>query len=422
MEEAGVEHYVHLRSIDDEYEHLESTLPPRARPGGMGSVPAGEGAGNAEDEEIGGTNDGVDCSSGSLGEGGRGEQGRESNGNRARGQKARDGAADATRDGQDSSAQQQHTNFNCDNGNQREASSPFIPPKQTACGQSGTVGSASYGGPDERAGNGRRYPSPSSPSPHHYRSPSCSPRLSPRPARSPYRQEGVGARESSDRGEKWRWQNRQEPEDASMGATGQEFGDEKCERGRNTMQGGVGDIEGNLFTTLSEERKEEIPTKAWVLESREKPPMATSMPREFENINVDTNGTNRGRASEGIPPDLWYQSTKTGELYAGPGSGVQAPWFAPPTGTLVGFDSDAGPGSVERGDTEGPSSGGSGGTVLFFDNGSLEGGDGEDDGTVGEGWQQAESGSCLGGLDFSFPEDNTSTAFAVDKEVSLLPC
>ncbi|CAN0543840.1 unnamed protein product, partial [Ectocarpus sp. 12 AP-2014] len=34
LEEAGVERYVHLRSVDDEYEHLESTLPSRGRRGG----------------------------------------------------------------------------------------------------------------------------------------------------------------------------------------------------------------------------------------------------------------------------------------------------------------------------------------------------------------------------------------------------
>lgn len=46
---------------------------------------------------------------------------------------------------------------------------------------------------------GRRHPA-TPPSSYHYRSPSCSPRLSPRPCRSPYRQEGVGTRESSGRG------------------------------------------------------------------------------------------------------------------------------------------------------------------------------------------------------------------------------
>ena len=50
-EEAGEEHYVHFRSVDDEYEFLESTLPPRARHGDAAAAGnAGEGtSGGGED-------------------------------------------------------------------------------------------------------------------------------------------------------------------------------------------------------------------------------------------------------------------------------------------------------------------------------------------------------------------------------------
>ena len=49
---------------------------------------------------------------------------------------------------------------------------------------------------------------PCSPSAYHYRSPMCSPRLSPRPTRSPYRQEGVGRRETAERGKHERSRSR----------------------------------------------------------------------------------------------------------------------------------------------------------------------------------------------------------------------
>lgn len=50
VEEMGMEHYVHLRSVDDEYEHLESTLPQRSRhgsdhPGSSGDTRGSDGAG-----------------------------------------------------------------------------------------------------------------------------------------------------------------------------------------------------------------------------------------------------------------------------------------------------------------------------------------------------------------------------------------
>ncbi|CAM9242111.1 unnamed protein product, partial [Discosporangium mesarthrocarpum] len=51
VEESGSEEYVHLRSKDDEYEHLESNLPPRAR----GAAPGGAESGGGPGPGAGGT-------------------------------------------------------------------------------------------------------------------------------------------------------------------------------------------------------------------------------------------------------------------------------------------------------------------------------------------------------------------------------
>lgn len=168
---------MHLRSADDEYEHLESSLPQRARQG----TAAPSGAGDMGDADSVAPDISYACGAGS-------------------------GA------GENSPSETRRSNFG--EGDAREPASPATP---SSGGRAGSdecrtrFEGRSYGGTQAEGGKGAKkaggcFPSSSSPmSPYHYRSPSCSPRLSPRlspprSTRSPYRQEGVGRKEDTYRG------------------------------------------------------------------------------------------------------------------------------------------------------------------------------------------------------------------------------
>lgn len=177
VEEAGEEHYVHLRSVDDEYEHLESTLPPRA--GGAA------GQGTADDFAAGAdTATDVPC-------------GNEAEINPAfdRGESAFDAEqrAESVHGGGTWTVGSTPDEENGGQGNsegQRSGQQRFARRQSDERWDAEDDLCRARGNHPDRP---RRMSSPLSP--QHHRSPSCSPRLSPRLARSPYRRAGIGGRE-----------------------------------------------------------------------------------------------------------------------------------------------------------------------------------------------------------------------------------
>ena len=397
LEEAGVERYVHLRSVEDEYEHLESTLPSRARggggaAGGVGGNPPAEGVeGGPGASDVGGDLDTVNegGSGSAAGEDLVGNAPARSDEGGTEGHSVAEGSgqADGPGGGGPLHQQPQHNQQpDCQGrvGSQDEPSSPpFAPPERPTGARhhdddaelplDATKAEALPRRRDDHAGvaspaepllgvgtkrtGDKRYPAtPPPPSSYHYRSPSCSPRLSPRPGRSPYRQEGVGTRESSGRGDSSRASRKQ-------GHRPREEAEHKGDIGAS------GDVPG----------RPEGP----------------------------------GAAGEGIRPDLWSSDhvydTPEAVFMGGGGSSAD----------IGGVGGDGGGGGRGGGGGDGgclegvgsADSGGFGdgyeGSVVFIDN--QQSGGGQHDGTaVGdEGWWPQESGSVLRGVDFAFDTANS---------------
>lgn len=198
-EESGAEHYVHFRSVDDEYEFLESTLPPRARHGDTAAAGnTGEGISEGGDDVVravarGATKDPAGMEEEGTGEGGthRRGAGSSSDGRNIKGDTADVGLSARGDSGvTDNAYPNENLSVNLEGGDDG-----IVDDINFAAGWGGRVES---GG--EVADDDQEHRTPFSPSAYHYRSPVCSPRLSPSPTRSPYRQEGVGRRETTERG------------------------------------------------------------------------------------------------------------------------------------------------------------------------------------------------------------------------------
>lgn len=412
MEESGVEHYVHLRSVDDEYEHLESTLPPRARQGAA----AAAGAETAGDGAPGACEDGTSVNAGGREAGQRAEASGSSSddpGAVERGHGGDEGTNDGIRKSGPINSKDQ-----CE---ERQAYYPGVgehsrPSESSPAPQSTSpqTGSSRHGHEDtagaRRNGNataevsgvgagGRRHPSPSPPSPsYHYRSPSCSPRLSPRPARSPYRQEGVGGRESSGRGERRRWHAREEQQhqedvpargvglsaaDDTEAGRGRSVGGTYCSAGEENGKGG----ESGGFV---EERGDEGgAARRWGTGfcAADVPPVSAPVPRSYlEETDGVTEAQSKGGVNGEVRSDFWCNANKP----AGTESGFRPPWDSTPPGTARPvFDGGGdvnGEGSFDLGENQC-------GSVVFLDIDSGKGGNGENTGADGKDWGEAESGS-----------------------------
>lgn len=425
LEEAGVERYVHLRSVDDEYEHLESTLPSRARSGGgtggVGGNPQAEGVeGDPGASENRGDADtvieGADGDGGDVGDGGPTRKAEPQGRVRDGGHEGSNGSQASSQDGAPKSIasirheQQQQQPPECTGGvrNQCEFSpATFLPPEHTkgSLYRDGGAPHARLGAerPDDSAGGSRvescpgekerstapgragdkRHISPSAPpSPYHFRSPSCSPRLSPRPARSPYRQEGVGGRESSSRGESKRGcqegGRREGPEHSVNSTSGPSD--------KDGPRGHVADGRGADATA--------------------------GVRQSGGQAQAGREGEEHGKeATENFDrPDVWpdhqlfSHQTTTGSHST---ESQRPPWVDAPEGSFAGSASGVGHSRDEK-DSVGFDGSGDGyeGSVVFIDKhdhqSGGEGGQGEDLAGGEESWWHPEGGSVLRGVNFSF--------------------
>eukprot|EP00903_Cladosiphon_okamuranus_P016310 g15042.t1 len=444
LEETGVERYVHLRSVDDEYEHLESTLPTRARngeagaAGGVGGNPPAEGVeGGPGDNETGGDVDTV--VDGGDSDGRPAAQAEPAEGTSHRGKRDGrnvDGGSEHNSGARSESPRQPQPE-------RQTSSSLYVSPEQRIeipCRDNDAEPNAAlprrldaaHGGgpikpsfeetplpPGEAAPvgtEGRRHPSPP-PSAYHYRSPSCSPRLSPRPMRSPYRQEGVGGRESSGRAESARGscENGERREESAEPACsyGGAGGDAARRRGHaegsEHVVGGRkhGDMAGGddgAKTHRREEKEDEgeeeegaggLDSLAGVLACS---PLPGPVPSRGD-------GGNRGASAEGsggddVRPDAW--SSSVARVAASEGAFV---------GSTGGGPSDDGLEGAEFGESAGFGEGYEG-SVVFIDNQSHEDERGQYSplAHAEEGWWQPGSGSVLRGVDFAFEEEDDSAA------------
>lgn len=211
---------MHFRSVDDEYEFLESTLPPRARHGDATDAGnAGEGiSGGGEDVTRAGArgdtkDDRGDYPAGVEGEPNEEEKGGEgarTDGTRRCGASSPSAGGNVKGDAAAVGLSARGESGVVDNASADENPSVNLGGRDGDCGGrvDDTIFAASWGGRIESGGEladgDQQYCSLFSPSAYHYRSPMCSPRLSPRPMRSPYRQEGVGRRETTERGNQGR--------------------------------------------------------------------------------------------------------------------------------------------------------------------------------------------------------------------------
>lgn len=467
---------MHLRSVDDEYEHLESTLPSRARTGGaaggVGGTPAAEevesGAGAGETRERpdgtanedggdgdgdGGGNGAVDGDSGGNGD----ADGRSENGVGPTPEEHRecDGDDDAGGDNglQGDTFREQRRpehNFPGESGDRDEsppaASVPFGEQDEAnhhnphvARGGSWSEDrrhdthaewSAAVGGDAAE-----RHPLPSSPLPYHYRSPSCSPRLSPRPARSPYRQEGVGERVSSGRGEVRRGQRQEElaQKDNShftrgdvSSLKGSEFRrlDVESEKGQ-AGESSRADVTGAWDNAATGYPGSKVPAHGrenggTSLDAKRAvhcaSPIATLTPRAGLCGSRDTPILPGcvGQVGDCVRPEIRTDiqqpkrhpgtSSPAGSTRrrSGADTAQEQTFWANNDGNV----DDDGKGSVDWGGFGNKH----GGSVVFFDNqdgqGEGVGDEGKSDGE--EGWWQPESGSVLQGLEFSFQRDPSS--------------
>lgn len=430
MEESGVEHYVHLRSIDDEYEHLESTLPPRARQG------AAAGAETAGDEAPGPGEDGTSVNAGG-GVAGRESEASGSSSGDSRAAERRHGSDEGTTEGVrnnlpnnsiDQHEQRQEFHGAGEHKHSESSSAPQSSSPQTGCSRHGredNAGTRRNGNATSVAGVGagvRRHPSPSPPSPsYHYRSPSCSPRLSPRPARSPYRQEGVGGRESSGRGERRHWYAREEQHQEDGPATGVGLSaatDTEEDRGRSVVgldcsTGEENKKSSESGTFVEEQGDEGGDARRWAIGSCSVvvPPVSATAPLScLEETHGIAGAQSERDINGGIRPALWCNTNKSANIK----SDIRPPWDdAPPGIALSGVDGGGGlkgEGSVDSGENRW-------GSMVFFDNDSNKGGDGNRTGAGGGDWGQAESGSALKGLPIFCGDDATSVFNSTGKKV-----
>lgn len=397
LEEAGAEHYVHLRSVDDEYENLESTLPPQARQGGTG------GGGTA----AGADGDTVRPPTGAAGYGAEGPH--------------QDGDDTGTaNESRNSNRQEEETGqyFNCPNsvgGDERHYEEPTSSSRNMQRNDGfnvENVGGAegAEGAERDRIPNAaRRGAEWSQPTGFHYRSPNCSPRLSPRPARSPYRQEGVGGRESSGRFGSMRRDaptpvggaaeaspSKQPSSDFDNDiATKEKRGEENGENRVHDRQNGTSpyDGEGTVDTrspALWEDPDGETGTPNTMVVDRE----------------IDTRGSYTAEVSHRDEPGMIRLQNVAGD---------RLPWENTSIFDHVDADGDGnddGEGSVDSVAADIQS-------VIFFDNGSLRNDEsiGIED---GEAWHQEEAlASTLRGLDFTFGGDDGSVVLPGPEEVTL---
>lgn len=319
-----MERYVHLRSVDDEYEHLESTLPSRARSGGAaagvgGTPPAEEVESGPEANESRRHTDATENGgSGDVGGDVVGDGDVDVNGGGQRDNKVEPTVEDRACEGDDGQGgndgaqsdtvrqgQRPEHGFSYESEDHTKSSpAVFVPLQEPAetfhqdDSAARSVNRCQHRRRNTRPGWGdavdgaaaESYPSPSTPLPYHYhyRSPSCSPRLSPRPARSPYRQEGVGERVSTGRGEarqpRHSGQREEEMEEKNINASS-----------RSDIGGGQGNgfpwpqVAGEEGHVGESSHAEE--PRAWNNAGNEDPDTETP-PQERENGDEDLNAGN----------------------------------------------------------------------------------------------------------------------------------
>ncbi|CAB1112675.1 unnamed protein product [Ectocarpus sp. CCAP 1310/34] len=460
------------RSVDDEYEHLESTLPSRWRSGGaaggVGGTPGAEGVEsgpganqNGEDNDTT-VNEGRGFDDGGLrGDGGPGI-------GQAAGERLNGGAGDGGRSqhagAERCSPRQRHQQQpNAPGGSQSHgepASTTYVPLDQragmndhdddtdssqrdaahrdTAPGEdpAGILeqhppAGASGVAPSLRA-KGKRFISPS---PYHYRSPSCSPRLSPRPARSPYRQEGVGARESSGRGESKRTSSHQGPaeEGASFsrggvkdpGGSSSNSDDPGAARRERQEEGAarIGGVKHNDGMTAEETGEE-----CWF--SGDRPSQPTEEEGQAKSNDSGDSRTSTcplasgggGDVVDGLQPGLGCQNTSLVQNLEAGGDHLERPLRGDTSADALRKAGDDHVGAHRGTPVDFPGLGSEcGGSVDFLDNQNHQGEGGREDGEFrGEkGWWQAQSGSALNEMEISFEGDNVSVLNVAGKEMNV---
>lgn len=436
LEETGVERYVHLRSVDDEYEHLESTLPTRARSGGAGAAggvggnPHAEGVerGPGDNEHIGdvdtvvdgGDNDERSAEGAALSEGTsyRGEPDGRNSGTHS--ENPRHPRPERQTSSWPAVPPEQRIKFPYQDDDVEPNAA--LPRRDAAHGSGPVDPSFMEIPPDETAHGGtddRRHPSPP-PSAYHYRSPSCSPRLSPRPMRSPYRQEGVGGRESSGRGEGTRrsaenGERREESADPACSPGG--GGGDAARRGRHAEgsarvvgEGKHGDVAGDSDDARTDGR-EEKEGAGGLRPSTGVPcsPLLGPVPNRGDGGNEGASA--QGSGGDDDRPDACFITEGLNKP-----SATRVDEFE---GACVG-----GRGGGLGGDgLEGAGLGDSGGfgegyegSVVFIDNQGHEGGGGQYSRSAHaeEGWWQPESESVLRGVDFAFEKEDNVPVPAVN--------
>ena len=489
LEETGVERYVHLRSVDDEYEHLESTLPSRARNGnggaaggGVGGSPPAEGVegGPGEGEDVGdGDGDTVVGGGGGDGDGRsaagegpaaaqqesnhRGEEGRGGGDGRGTldGGSERNNSHSGAQSESPRPQQRQQPEHRAPSSSSSSSSAPPVPLEQRIelPYQEGDEGldagldaalprrdparsGGSPAGPSlvevpsddaetaENAENAapavadpRRCPSSPPPSAYHYRSPSCSPRLSPRPKRSPYRQEGVGGRESSGRGEVPRKsgeerKRREELETPPCSSPGEGDSSEGAARRGRRQPGGVthAAAEGKCSGLVGESGG----AKACQGEDKKGHERGQEGDARVLRSSSGSSSSCSPMLSGPVPvPSRGDGDSRVASPQGGGDVGIQAEDAAlsdteegsrKPSATRL----DGSEGALTRGgglegaesDEPGGFTDGHEGSVVFIDNQGREGGDGQTNSSAHaeEGWwhHQPESGSVLRGVDFAF--------------------
>lgn len=278
LEEAGAEQYVHFRSVDDEYEHLESTLPPRARHGAADTGATGEGAGGRAEERASDVDEqgGGDIFGASTpGRERRSEESAVENPGETAGKSEAWDDETAPRHAVQTGIGmppevpgEGYTAYEEDGTtSQREDQARYFPVETSNYASESDI---ARGGDDRGKSkaelNGRPCHSQQqrqqpSPSLYHFRSPSCSPRLAPRPVRSPYRQEGVGAKERSGRGEPKYWQEDRHNYDDAGRAPSQSIhasgGESDVEEVHGAGASDRADRESLIIQTASREKRHE---------------------------------------------------------------------------------------------------------------------------------------------------------------------
>lgn len=448
LEETGVERYVHLRSVDDEYEHLESTLPSRARnagaAGGVGGNPPAEGveSGPGANENSGDVDTVIEGgdSDGRSAAGEEPAQGRSHQGERDG--RSVDGGSEqnsGTHSGSSRQQKQQQEHPGGDRNQGQSSSEPSVSeqriefpyedddaelnaarndalPRREAARRSGPADASFVENPPDvekfAAPSGiddRKYPSPSPPSAYHYRSPSCSPRLSPRPMRSPYRQEGVGGRESSRRGESSRnsgkqckRQEEQERRSCSPAGGGGDAARRARDAGGSANVAGAGKhsgMAGENDHAKTHEREEKGDERALRSSSATLP--CSPLPGPVSGCGDGDKREASAQESRGddIQPDAWFDNDGLGKPLATRVDESKGAFVGSRSGGLCGGGLE-GLGLADSGGF----ADGYEGSVVFIDNQNHEGGGGQDYSLANaeEGWWQPESGSVLRGVDFAF--------------------